>query len=445
MGILSDIYNTTKDVLRNVATVGDVVSKKNTKSFARGANEQTIQFPCIISDSIPIDMSTTIARNLDRVYASFTQIYLSANGVIDLNYIKNPRQFIAQYQNNFSLESADDDLYSESEKEVIESVNNHYKDFYNGEPRLYMTDDNERGFMFTESESIPAPLIRSMKAGMKESLSQYNLSVIQPYVESKSKNEIKGDIVSNYLNSLEDEEKNATNERNVKATQYEQTPRMLERDIKKINDMQPYAMDLKILATKGDTSFAQYMTFTIGVKTTLHLGKSKSLIDNIAYVLKNKRFSLNFIRWTTGELSLLKDIIFKVNDTNFNVSNRSDQTGRMISKLKDLKKRKVKVSTTGLSRLAPFATLVISQYEYNEILTKYGFDLKNVVFAKKLMSELFLMGFVIVDETTQTIDMLLDGSKTGFQTYSLDTLQREVTMNSNKLGQELTRMLGSSR
>ena len=236
-----------------------------------------------------------------------------------------------------------------------------------------------------------------------------------------------------------------TNERNVKATQYEQTPRMLERDIKKINDMQPYAMDLKILATKGDTSFAQYMTFTIGVKTTLHLGKSKSLIDNIAYVLKNKRFSLNFIRWTTGELSLLKDIIFKVNDTNFNVSNRSDQTGRMISKLKDLKKRKVKVSTTGLSRLAPFATLVISQYEYNEILTKYGFDLKNVVFAKKLMSELFLMGFVIVDETTQTIDMLLDGSKTGFQTYSLDTLQREVTMNSNKLGQELTRMLGSSR
>ena len=235
MGILSDIYNTTKDVLRNVATVGDVVSKKNTKSFARGANEQTIQFPCIISDSIPIDMSTTIARNLDRVYASFTQIYLSANGVIDLNYIKNPRQFIAQYQNNFSLESVDDDLYSESEKEVIDSVINHYKDFYNGEPRLYMTDDNERGFMFTESESIPAPLIRSMKAGMKESLSQYNLNAIQPYVESKSKNEMKGDIVSNYLNSLEDEEKNATNERNVKATQYEQTPRMLERDIKKIS------------------------------------------------------------------------------------------------------------------------------------------------------------------------------------------------------------------
>lgn len=78
-------------------------------------------------------------------------------------------------------------------------------------------------------------------------------------------------------------------------------------------------------------------------------------------------------------------------------------------------------------------------------MNNYGFDLKNVTFAEKVMKELFLMGFIIVDETTQTIDMILDGSTNGFQTYSLETLQREVTMNSNKLGQELSRMLGSSK
>ena len=142
---------------------------------------------------------------------------------------------------------------------------------------------------------------------------------------------------------------------------------------------------------------------------------------------------------------MIKDIVLQLNDINFNVSNRSDQTGKMISKLKELKKRKVKVTPSGLSRLAPFATIVISSYEYNEILNNYGFDLKNVAYAKKVMDELFLMGFIIADETTQTIDMLLDGSTNGFQTYSLDTLQREVTMNSSKLSQELSRMLGSSK
>ena len=134
-----------------------------------------------------------------------------------------------------------------------------------------------------------------------------------------------------------------------------------------------------------------------------------------------------------------------MNETNFNISNKSDKTGKMISKLKELKNRKVKVTSSGLSRIAPFATIVISNYEYNEILNNYGFDLKNVTFAEKVMKELFLMGFIIVDETTQTIDMILDGSTNGFQTYSLETLQREVTMNSNKLGQELSRMLGSSK
>ena len=56
------------------------------------------------------------------------------------------------------------------------------------------------------------------------------------------------------------------------------------------------------------------------------------------------------------------------------------------------------------------------------------------------MSSLFLMNFVILDEGSGTIDVLYDGETT-FQTYALETLEREVSMNSNKLGKELTRMI----
>ena len=97
MGIVKDIVDTGKEIFRNISNADDKINKVNKKSFARGANDQTFQFPCIISDSIPIDMASTITRNLDRVYASFVQIYLSANGVVDLNYIRNPRQFVQQY------------------------------------------------------------------------------------------------------------------------------------------------------------------------------------------------------------------------------------------------------------------------------------------------------------------------------------------------------------
>lgn len=442
MGIVKDIVDTTKSLLTKASELGDKANKVNRKSFARGANDQTFQFPCIISDSIPIDMATTITRNLDRVYASFVQLYLSANGVVDLNYIRNPRQFVAQYKTNFSLESADE--FTDEERELFESVNEYYKDFYNGEPRLYLTEDCKKGILFTASESANIAMMNNLKKGMKPVLSDYDTS-IGVFSEATKRQQTKDSMVDSLLDSIEDKSNEEKNKNSLDASRYEQTPRLLERDIKKMNDMQPYAMDLKLLATKGDTSFSQYITYTVGVKTTLHLGKAQSLITNIAHVLKNRNFAFNFIRWTTGELSLLKDIILQIGESNFNISNKNDKTGRMISKLKELKKKKVKVTTSGLSRVAPFATIVISNFEYEEILNNYGFDLKNVVFAEKVMKELFLMGFVIVDEGTQTIDLLLDGSRNGFQTYSLETLQREVTMNSNKLSQELSRMLGSSK
>ena len=60
--------------------------------------------------------------------------------------------------------------------------------------------------------------------------------------------------------------------------------------------------------------------------------------------------------------------------------------------------------------------------------------------AAKLMNSLFLMNFVIIDEGTRTIEILYDGETT-YQTYALETLEREISMNSNKLGKELTRMI----
>ena len=50
------------------------------------------------------------------------------------------------------------------------------------------------------------------------------------------------------------------------------------------------------------------------------------------------------------------------------------------------------------------------------------------------------MNFIIVDDGTRTVDILYDG-ETSYQTYALETLEREVTASSNKIGRELTRMI----
>ena len=59
------------------------------------------------------------------------------------------------------------------------------------------------------------------------------------------------------------------------------------------------------------------------------------------------------------------------------------------------------------------------------------------------MDNLFLMAFIILDDRTQTMDILYDHSDT-FETYALETVQREISMNSNRLANEIGRMIGTS-
>ena len=104
-----DIIENIKSVLRAAADLGDKFDKFNVKSVARGANDQSFQFPCLIDDTVPVEFATTITKNLDRLYASWTQIYLSSIGFIDLNYIKNPKQFVAKYQPKFRRKNRGND------------------------------------------------------------------------------------------------------------------------------------------------------------------------------------------------------------------------------------------------------------------------------------------------------------------------------------------------
>lgn len=50
------------------------------------------------------------------------------------------------------------------------------------------------------------------------------------------------------------------------------------------------------------------------------------------------------------------------------------------------------------------------------------------------------MSFMIIDEGSNTVNILYDGDST-FQTYALETLERENSLNSNKLGREIGRMI----
>ena len=443
MAGMNSIIDSIKSLLRTAADVGDKYSKFNTKSVARGAAEQSFLFPVLMDDTVPVDLASTVARNLDRVYASWTQIYLSSIGFIDLNYIKNPKQFIAKYQPKFQMESAEtEDFLTEACESYDESLYNLY-----GDSEMLFSEsvgDTQVNALITPGGAARRSMMEAQKKAMRPYLEGINRKGLNDSFNQKPFTEASDDedIFTGLLNNTARNEMQKQNNERLKAERDARSPKMNESDCKHINDMQPYTIDLKLLASKGDSSFSQWVNFTVGVKAYMHLANSDMLAKNILYILKNKNPLFNFIRWTTGEISLMKDIILHLNDINFDVANKTDRTGKFINSLKRLKKKYVKVGTFGVNKIAPFATIVISSATYRYIRDEFGFDLKNPVFSHKIMDELFLMCFVIIDDVNHTVDMLVDG-QSDYQTYSLEMLEREVTMNSNKLGKELTRMLGS--
>ena len=90
--------------------------------------------------------------------------------------------------------------------------------------------------------------------------------------------------------------------------------------------------------------------------------------------------------------------------------------------------------------LIPNATIVITSYEADYLENKFGIKIRDEKVATKLIKSLFLMSFIIMDEGTNTISVLYDGDNI-FQTYSLETLERDNSLNSNKLGREIGRMI----
>ena len=104
--------------------------KVNNKSIIRGANDATFQFPCLISDTIPIDLANTLVRTLDRVYADLTQTWISMHPIMDMSLDPTPMSYLKRLHQNIKLESTQEDNGDLYEKSVQEA--------YNGEALLFM-------------------------------------------------------------------------------------------------------------------------------------------------------------------------------------------------------------------------------------------------------------------------------------------------------------------
>ena len=468
MGILKDINDTLKDV-KNIAK--ELSFKSDTikgTSLAKMSSAATLQFPIIVSRSINNDTAQAVSKAMERQYATFVQIVISLNPYLDLQKDKDMSGYLKNiHQNNptpIDLLESCTNVYSDeayglhmlmslnegcngqilaSNKEQMFSVEDHLNpikinDIYKPASITLSVAESSLDY-FCKKNNI---ITEALEDDIDNAKDQFELNKIKAKEDYKRSNTKE---IEHLLNSNINNEKFNHELKKAEAEFRARTVvKLSDNDVKKSNELVPTTLSLT-MQIKDGKSFGGVSNFVIGVKGLLHPVNSNDMISNLLDGYKSGNKFFNFIRWTTGEISFLKDLIFNIDEIKDDVVNKYSKEKShwwtTLKRRKTLAKAKAAFSG-GRKNILPNASIVCSMEEVMEIKDVYGVDLMDVKHVKKLMDRYFLLGFAIVDDSQELCYFIFDGEN-NYQAISYKGLEKEN--NSKNDFKDIYKMINSGR
>ena len=412
MGILNDISEVVKSVSTLVRTNSSAM-KKNNDSLAKKAKEGILQFPAICSNSLDADTLSMASKALERNYATFAQIVYTMNCVAQVDEIKGVGDFINKFHTNIG-NTGTIDVLNLALKEALEDYSQTELDGMVLETILCKGSTNT--------------IIHENSINLKEYMSGFNLDVLNDlFMPADIRKEIIEENIAYNKNHRKygDILLEAEDEKNPNLNKISIPSKVLDNnELKKANELVPTTLTLKINFMDKNGNLAGERTFNIGVKVTLHPVSSEEIINNLCSARDTGFFK--FIRWTTGELSLVKDVLLNLNEIKLDVVNKTAGKSGWFSTFKRLKAKSTILSkfSKGAQGFHPLGTIIISMDEAEIIKNKSGLDLTRVSDVKKVMDKFMLLGFVILDPATQTAMFIFDDSP-DFEMQPFSGLKRE--------------------
>ena len=217
--------------------------------------------------------------------------------------------------------------------------------------------------------------------------------------------------------------------------------KLADNDVKKCNELVPTTLSVTLQQIKGD-NIGGNVTFVLGIKGLLHPVTSEEMVSNLLDGYKDGNKFFNFLRWTSGEITFLKDLLFNVDGIKDDVIKKHNKGSHWWTTLKRNKTLARVKNLYGKNRILPNATIVCSMEEVMEIKDTYNVDLMNPKHMRRIMDRYFLLGFVIVDESQELCYFIFDGQNE-YAALSFAGLEKEN--NSKNDFKDIYKMINSGR
>lgn len=455
MGVLKDIV----DVIKQ-ADVGDMMEDKlknaNKTSISKMASDGILQFPVLVSRSLDIDTLQIITKALERNYANFVQITMGLNSTMEINKTKNASEYIKRFHQNSATSLTDNiidslesyNVYEDDNVIVMASV-------YEGSTARNVQINKD--YLVDLFESLRTDILNDKYIPKNENLynftnknlsAKYNGMAVgvteakNPSIEEKKlEYQKQKDAIDFDYKKQHDSQKMKMDELKHMSRYRDATlipsDSLKDNDVKKSNELVPTTLHIRVKQTNENHEDVGIIDFIIGVKATMHPIKSAEMISNMVSACKNNNKVFNFIRWTTGEISFFKDFLFNISTVKHDIASKSLGSSPWWLALKRRKSlAKVKDVTIFAKKLLPNATIVLSIDEVNRIKSEFGYDIMSPIFVNKIMQEYFLLGLVVVDNSSQIAHFMFDG-RNDFDSVSFSGLEKENSASERKFKEML--------
>lgn len=396
--ILSDLIGLVTDVVDTVgsSSAKGIMGKFNAgnravqslsgkQSIKNKAKNLVLQYPMLTSTSISSDTALVISRALEREYVNLITIVLNSTIANSQDILDNggeAGEFLKKYHSNITRKAS-----------MVEGVS------------IREWDRGNRELLTPYSETINLESLNELS---------FPKSILKEAKEAEENKEDK---------------KGSSNNNSNKGKSVLGTEILSKMDVKKLNDMSPTVIKttLKIRDTATNTVFDKDITF--GVKGVIHPLDSADIVFHLADSVKSNSKLFKLIQWTTGEIKFFRDLVVSLDVVKATAVTSVGKDSFWWRKLKSMANDNfIRRLLRGAGMIKdgspiPTATMIISKQDVDTIKNRYGIDfLSNPGHAMTLMKKLFLLGFVIVDESTNMVYLLNDVSK-DYDYYTLNALK----------------------
>ena len=397
-------FGTAKDKLRGAKRAS--FSVKNNfapQSVASLSRDMIMQFPVIMSNTIPTDEAMQIARALERQYAAFSLITLSSSFTVDETKFATIQDFVKSIHNNDDAPKLLD--YAFGLTSNLGSLQKAQESVIPG-----FSSDELAALWYGSEDEITTESLNSLYLPNTRNISKLTAAL-------EAKNEEKSTVQK----GIDDGKAlaNAVPESGKLKEKGDFNPKVTDKNISNpISSLEPTLITAQLQIRTGDNTFPR--SITLGVKTMVRLASSNYMITNLANAATAHTFAFNLIKWTKGEIKFFKDLIFDISNSRKNAI--AERDGGDWFSANERRKKNSKAFVGGGRPLSPIRTIVCTDSEIQAVKEETGVDLENPKMAKKLVKDLFLLGFVIYSPSSQVVKIMLDGNATGGD-FALTTIQ----------------------